>query len=155
MKHIALIFALIAGLIHPAAAGGLKSMMVAPTNPYAFDTGVFVCTGVEARMYFENTTGAPIYIRSITSFLGMTGGAVADFFVRIWRESDHTVIQFTNWDHYKDPTALHNLVDNFAPDYVEIPAGDKVTLSYNCTKFGATAASGRVITRIMFLDTAP
>lgn len=163
MKRLFIAACILLGLTSAALAcnaHALKSLMVAFTNPYAFDTGKFSCglsgqPSTEQRMYFENTTGGPIYIKSVTSFLGMSGGGVADMFVRIWRESDHTVFQFTNWDHYKDPTALHNLHDDFGENYIEIPAGDKITLSYSCTKFAAPEVKGHVITRIMYVDALP
>lgn len=143
MRIIAFLLAILPSL---AFAADLKSAWVVDTNP-------FLCENQPSQQAtWTNNTGGTIYIRQTVTFMGVDMGGKGDFFVMVERVSDGAVLQMTNWDHYAEPTGLHNLVDNYAPHYFALPPGDSLRVTYDCTLPGQPSKHGHVITRILYTD---
>lgn len=106
-------------------------------------TGPFVCDGQQHEANWVNESGRTLRVRQAEMWLGMYRGGVADFWVWLSAPGAGTM-GHTNWDHYADPTGLHNLRYVYAPDYVEILPGAAVTLGYGCDDVGESGAVGDV-----------
>lgn len=135
MMRVVLMLALLAGLSSVASAADLKSFL-------AFSTGTFPADGVFRSATLRNTWGMPIYIQQTHIWMGMDKGGVADYAVTLIRESDGSVIDYTNWDHYTDPTGLHNMVRVFTPHYMLLAVGDSLRLEYGAKSYGGPTNGG-------------
>lgn len=96
----------------------------------AFSTGGFPADGTWHTATLTNAWGTPVYIRQTHIWMGMDMAAKADFAVTLTRNSDGSVIDYTNWDHYADPAGLHNMVRRFDPHYMLLAEGDSLRLEY-------------------------
>lgn len=113
-------------------------------------TGQFVCDGEQHKAEWVNDTGRALRVRQAEMWLGMYRGGKADFWV--WLQADGAgTMGHTNWDHYTDPTAPHNLRYEYAPDYVEIAPGAAVTLGYGCNDIARSGAVGDVAVTLWWL----
>jgi hypothetical protein len=123
------ILGLLLSLSAPSFAADLKSHLI-------FDTGGVACGGPGATanvMNWTNNTGATMYVRQVQVFQGMDLGGVGDFSFQVIRMSDASVMAFTNWDHYADPTAQHDKHYSYQPDYMAIAPGGVVALVHRCS----------------------
>jgi hypothetical protein len=111
----------------------------------AFDTGAFPLDGANRVGEIENIWGVPIYIRQTHVWMGAGIGARGDFWMKLYRTSDGSVLEFTNWDHYGDPNCLSNMVKNFEPNYMLMAVGDKLHLDYGGY---APGFNGQVVVRV-------
>lgn len=126
MKKIIPILTLLFGLTAPAiAAQDLKSMQV-------LDSGPFLCTAASASKTWTNASANTLYVRQAQVWMGMSGGGKADYPVNVKRISDNSFLAITGWDHYAEPTGLHQLTMLYEPDYMAIAPGDGLILTYDC-----------------------
>lgn len=119
-------------------------------------TGQFGCDGTQHQTEWQNNTGGALYVRQAQVWLGMYQGAVADFWVWLATDSGN-VLGHSNWDHYADPTNLHNLRYVYAPDFVLLEPGQAVILFYGCQDIEhepATAVGDAVVT-LWWLEERP
>jgi hypothetical protein len=147
MKKIlfAALFSLIA--VTAAASQPIKTTL-------AFATGAFLCSNPVATAVFTNTTGAPMYVRQTVVWMGMDATAKGDFAAKVRRGSDGSIFAFTNWDHYAEPTNIHNMTMSYQPDYMLLADGDWLVLEYDCTKIGTTPANphGNVVVYLWWTE---
>jgi hypothetical protein len=116
----------------PALAGqDLKSMQV-------LDSGPFLCSGPSASTTWINNSATTMYVRQAQVWMGMSTAGKGDYPVNVKRISDNSFLAITGWDHYAEPTGLHQLTMNYAPDYMAIAPGDGLILTYDCTKAAGT-----------------
>jgi hypothetical protein len=54
----------------------------------------------------------------------------------VYRESDGSLVVHFPWDHYGNPSAPHVITQDFAPDWLELAAGDSLVLHSWCTRIG-------------------
>jgi hypothetical protein len=119
----------------------------------AFNTNPFLCTNPATNAVYWNNSGAPMYIRQVVAWMGMDLTGKSDYAVKIKRNSDQAILAFTNWDHYAEPTGLHNLTMNFEPNYMLLADGDALVLEYDCTLIsGPATLHGHVVTRIWWTE---
>jgi len=114
----------------------------------AINTDSFDCTTASKKWKSETWVSDRLsFVRRGQLWLGMGGGTVADFGFAMERDRDHTFLFRGNWDHYADPNGIGDqIVDmNFAPDYILLLPGEKVTLYYHCQSFGKTAGTGHIM----------
>ena len=108
------------------------------------DTGVVIGSSISDAdaqahptiVFWINTTGQTIYIKTAQLFMGMDAGQSGDFLASARRTSDNSIIILRGWDHYSAPTSADaaNPLNNFAPDWVLIIPGDGITLtSWACS----------------------
>ncbi len=121
----------------------------------AFNTTPFLCTAGPATAVYWNNSGAPMYIRRTEVWMGMDQLSKGDFAAKVKVNSNQTILAFTNWDHYAEPTALHNLSMSYQPDYILLADGDALVLEYDCTKIGTTPANphGNVVVYLWYTET--
>ena len=124
VKRILSIIALLCLASSAAAAADVRSFV-------AFDTGAVVADGWTHTATWPNNQGFPIYIRLSKIWMGMDMGGRGDFWAKLIRASDGSVIDFTNWDHYAEPTTVqHFLQQDFQPNYMLLAPGDSLILDY-------------------------
>jgi len=68
-------------------------------------------------------------------WMGMDIRGKGDFWFRLTRESDGSILGLTNWDHYADPTGPHHIVYNYAPNWMDVHPKDVLTLKYGARRW--------------------
>jgi hypothetical protein len=112
----------------------------------AFNTDAFDCSPDKTWHEMKWSGGLSI-IRKGQLWLGMNSGTVADFGFAVERDRDHTFLFRGNWDHYAEPSGISDqYVDmDFAPDYILLLPGEKLTLYYYCQTFGGSGAGQAIV----------
>jgi len=104
-----------------------------------FDTGVFVCDAQPHVLEWRNPTGAPLRLKKLAIWMGMGRKGIADYEGTVYRISDGSLVASFAWDHYGEPNGPHTLVQDFAPDWMDLAAGDGLRLWSWCDDFGEGA----------------
>lgn len=111
-----------------------------------FDTLPFDCATVRedgsagttgTREWFPHAE-VPLRISTWQTWIGASNAGKADILAMvsvIGGDEDGYLVAYTAWDHYSDPTGLHADRYAFAPDYILIPPGGGLRLTYICTGF--------------------
>lgn len=120
-------------------AGELKGRLMHPGVLWA-------CDGVEREQLYPNPEGRTIYIKQAQLWFGMTLGGRSDFFAQVDKGDDTTVLLFTNWDHYDEPTGFSNYIVKYSPDWFTLGAGESLRLRYNCTNIGGSPTAHEMLT---------
>jgi hypothetical protein len=150
MKKIAFILAFLLAAVPAFAGTNIKTKL-------AFDTTPFVCDGVNHISgqpgnvsHFVNTTGKPMFIKQMQMWFGMGMTGVGDFWSKVNRLSDGAYLGGTNWDHYAEPTGMHQLYYTYQPDHIYIAAGDGLAIEYGCLTPGTI--NGHVVSYIWYTE---
>src|SRR5262249_43611403 len=109
-------------------AGALQAYQVINTGPFNCNTGV-------NTRNWTNTSGSAVLIKRAELWMGMTLNGQADFAGTVVRLSDNSILLTVGWDHYSNPTTLHQHSVKFSPDYFTINPGDTLQLQYFCNGF--------------------
>jgi hypothetical protein len=124
--------ALLLAFASPALASqDLKSMQV-------LDSGPFLCSAASGSVTWINGSANTMYVRQAQVWMGMSTAGKGDYPVNVKRISDNSFLAITGWDHYAEPTGLHQLTMHYQPDYMAIAPGDGLILTYDCTKAAGT-----------------
>lgn len=75
-----------------------------------------------------NTSSQTKYVRSASVWFGMDYGAKADLGVMLRRISDQSYLFRNSWDHYAEPTGLHNETYDFGENHYAIAPSDGLML---------------------------
>lgn len=78
---------------------------------------------------WTNKTDKTLRIWQIQVWMGMDIMGKGDFWYRLTRESDGSILSMTNWDHYRDPTGLHMVHMDYAPNWFDLKPEDGLLLS--------------------------
>jgi hypothetical protein len=100
------------------------------TGSVVFDTREYTADGEVRTLVFTNTLGTPLRIRKAYLWMGMYHGALGDGDATVLRTRDGAIVAKLQWDHYAEPSAPVAQVFDFAPDYVQLDAGETLTLVY-------------------------
>jgi hypothetical protein len=116
------------------AGAGLRGRVV-------LNTGPFDCDGTLRVTRWANPEGRSLFVRKATLWAGMTYRGRADYDGAVYRESDGSLLVQLAWDHYGDPSAPHTIVQDFAPDWLELAAGDALVLHSWCRRVNGSRAT--------------
>lgn len=78
---------------------------------------------------------APLRIKSTQIWIGLDHGAMADLYARLTVLPTNTPVNYFAWDRYGNPNAPHHLDKDFGDNYVEIPPGGGLRLTYLAKAF--------------------
>lgn len=106
----------------------------ASLRSHQLTTGLYTCDGAWKQNVWKNDTTQTMRIRKASVWSGASFGSKVDFEGTARKTSDGTLLVTFQWDRYGNPNGIHTLTQDFAPDYVEIPPGDGITLWYRCAK---------------------
>ena len=123
---ICLLFSLV--LASTLYAGEIKSGYM-DSGPYSANSSLL-------QYNWVNSTGAPIYIKQVTIWLGADMGMQTDLFACVYKMSDGTQLSCVGWDRYASPTGLHQWTQTFAPDWITLLPGDALVLYTACNGSG-------------------
>lgn len=115
-----------------------------------FDTGpIKASTADPSGLHWFNYTNGliPKYFRSLSIFMGMVKGGVADFGANIvqYVGSSENWLVLHGWDHYADPTKPTSETYYFSPDYYRLGAGETLTMAVRITPERNTDPDGHVV----------
>ena len=77
---------------------------------------------------WQNDTHDTLRIWQTQTWLGMDIMGKGDFWFTLIRESDLSILALTNWDHYRDPSGLHSVHMDYAPNWFDLVPGDRLIL---------------------------
>lgn len=123
MKKLLLLFALLSA--QPVYAGSFY------LNDRAGLTGPFVCDDQMHPTAWWNTTGSTVRFTSAVTWIGVLRRGVGDVWVFVDRASDGQPFTFVSWDHYAEPTGLHQFNETFNPPF-EVAPGDGLVITPFC-----------------------
>ena len=105
----------------------LKGLQIIDTGP--FQAQRFGWSEPISHMKrWQNDTHDTLRIWQTQIWLGMDIMGKGDFWFRLTRESDDSLLALTNWDHYKDPTGLHSVHMDYAPNWFDLVPDDRLIL---------------------------
>jgi hypothetical protein len=114
-----------------------------------FNTGAVVMDGKLHWVVRRNKTDRPIKVVALDIWLGADLGTVGDMNATVFRvraDRSHEQIAQLAWDHYAQPTGLHQRRYNFAPRYFAVAPGEALALRYFFARFsGPAGAHGHVL----------
>ena len=79
--------------------------------------------------YAWTNPGPTKYVRSVSVWMGMDYGAIADLGMMLRRNSDQTYVLRQSWDHYAEPNGIHWNTYDFGLNHYRIDPGDGFTLN--------------------------
>lgn len=124
MKWLIVLFGLF--MAHFAVAGDLQTAFL--------DTSAFYCN----RQLQELRWTAPenIRVKQVTVWIGADGVSPteADIGTCLFTENG-TTLTCVGWDHYANPSGLHQWSQNFAPDWIKVKRGQDIILQAFCNGF--------------------
>ncbi len=136
------------------AALGLALAGASLRGRAVLDTGPFDCDGSLRVTRWRNPEGRPLFVRKVTLWAGMTYNGKADYDGAMYRESDGSLVVQLAWDHYGNPSEPHTIVQDFSPDWMELPAGDSLLLHSWCRRVnGGRAPQGHHVGSIWWSET--
>ena len=95
------------------------------------DTGPFPArfNRIENHTFaWKNETGSTLRIWQADIWMGMDIMGKGDFWFRLIRESDGSLLSLTSWDHYQDPTGPHSVHMDYAPNWIDLIPNDRLIL---------------------------
>ncbi len=95
-------------------------------------TGGYTCDGVYRTQNWTNTTGSPVFIKRAELLMLSNLDAIVNLNGVAVRLSDSSLLLTVGWNHYANPTTLHQHSVDFSPDYFLINPGDTLQLLYFC-----------------------
>ena len=98
---------------------------------YLVDTGSQRCDNQVHSAVWINSFGASVNFTSALSWVGVDFKGVGDVWFFASRMSDGAPFTFLAWDHYANPTALHQFNETFNPPFTVGP-GDGISVEYFC-----------------------
>ncbi|MBI5745846.1 MAG: hypothetical protein HZA13_02455 [Nitrospirae bacterium] len=127
-------------------AGSLKTQGV--FGPY------WLCDSIQRQADWTNSVGTTIFIKKMVIWLDLDIGGKSEINATIYRSSDSSVVGFADWNHYAEPTTLHQVFFDYSPDFFVLASGDNLRLFYSCTN-DANNPHGQVSVLIMYTTGAP
>lgn len=82
-----------------------------------------------------NTGGSTVRVWRAQLWMGMDIRGRGDLWGTVSRISDGSPLLVTNWDRYAEPTNVHNLEADYAPNWFDVAPGDGLRLTYGCRAF--------------------
>lgn len=113
-------------------------------NDAAGLTGAVVCDEQIHDAYWFNNLGGTLYITDVLTWVGVDYNGKGDVWVFLDKVSTGEPFTFVAWDHYANPTALHQFAEHFDPPF-EVANGDGIRFSYFCQ---AKAKHMQIITKV-------
>lgn len=112
-----------------------------------FNTGPFDCEGGDRTRVLEwrNPGPEPMRLKKLSIWMGMSRRGIADYEGTVRRISDGALVSWFAWDHYGEPNGPHTLVQDFAPDWIELAPGDGLRLFSWCDDFGKRVQGHHVV----------
>src|SRR6266446_5368393 len=96
------------------------------------DTGPFFCVGGTNYRSWTNNTGFPLFIKRAELLMLCDNNGSVNIDALAVRLSDTSILLKVAWDHYANPTTLHQHSVEFSPDYFRIDPNDTLRLQYFC-----------------------
>ena len=108
-----------------------------------FETGPYQCDNQIVTATWTNS-GPPIKIKSTTLWMGANLGNKADIWANIVIPSRSALLSTVGWDHYANPTSLHQWTENFSPDWVTLGTGESLQIKTACNGFVSKAHQAHI-----------
>lgn len=122
-------------------AGPLKGQWI--FGPY------WLCDSTARTVDWTNSVGTTIYIKKMVIWLDLDIGGKSEIAAEIVRSSDSSVVGFADWDHYAEPTTLHQVFFDYSSDFFVLASGDNLRLFYSCSN-DANNPHGQVRVLILY-----
>ena len=104
------------------------------------NTGPVACTQdtTPTQLYWSNDTGHVVHITRSQIWIGVDRGGQADIVVNVYRNTDFSILVTVGWDHYADPTGLHQWS---IPNDMILRPGDGLFVDFYCNWFKGKKAT--------------
>ena len=78
-----------------------------------------------------------IQIWKVQIWMGMDIMGRGDYWFRLIRNSDESLLGLNNWDHYSEPSGANDnvMIYDYAPNYFEIKKDDSIGLYYGTKRW--------------------
>jgi len=114
-----------------------------------FPNGI-VADGQQHIVEWTNPETCTIKIKKTLIWCGMSKGQISDFGAHLVTIPGGLYVSVVGWDHYCDPTGLHQFVNDFHGDHMSLKVGEKLRLIAFATSENVPPGNGGVVVWVWY-----